>query len=107
LPGSHYEIQTGSAGDVWVVTYTPDGLSRWSGGQWTHFAISHNSSGAFAVSGKQAWVTSGTKIERFDGGAWRKLPVVVRDSMAIAAEGIEVWVISASGILTHCAAEVC
>jgi hypothetical protein len=107
LPGRPFEIQASSTGDVWVVTSSPDGLSRWSQGQWTHFNIPHNSSGALAVSGKQAWVTDATGIERFDGHSWRRLPVSIRDSMAIKAEGNEVWVISVSGMLTHCVADDC
>lgn len=107
IPGSPYEILAGSGSDVWVVTYRPDGLSRWSQGQWTHFDIPHNPSGALAVSGKQAWVIHETGIRRFDGGAWRRLPVTIRDSMATAAEGNDVWVISVSGMLTHCASDDC
>jgi hypothetical protein len=107
LPGRPFEIQASSTGDVWVVTYSPDGLSRWSQGQWTHFDISHSSSGALAVSGKKAWVTDATGIARFDGESWRRLPVMVRDSMATAAEGNDVWVISVSGMLTHCVADDC
>jgi len=107
LPGSPYEILAGSGSDVWVVTYQPDGVSRWSQGQWTHFDIPHNPSGALAVSGKQAWVVYDNGIRRFDGGAWRRLPTTVRDSIATAAEGNDVWVISASGMLTHCASDDC
>jgi hypothetical protein len=107
LPGSPYEILAGSGSDVWVVTYRPDGLSRWSQGQWTHFDIPHNASGALAVSGKQAWAIYEDGIRRFDGGAWRQLPATVRDSVATAAEGSDVWVISASGMLTHCASDDC
>jgi hypothetical protein len=107
LPWRPFEIKASSTGDIWVVTYAPDGLSRWSQGKWTHFDISHNSSGALAVSGKQAWLTDATGIERFDGQNWRRLPLLVRDSMAMAAEGNEVWVISVSGMLTHCVADDC
>jgi hypothetical protein len=107
LPGSPYEILAGSGSDIWVVTYRPDGLSRWSQGQWTHFDIPHNPSGAFAVSGKQAWVIYDNGIRRFDDGVWRRLPTTVRDSMATAAEGNDVWVISVSGMLTHCASDDC
>ena len=85
--------------------------ARWfeslSHGDWTHFPISHNSSGAFAVAGKQVWVASGDGIQHFDGAAWRKMPVTVRDSIATAAEGNEVWVIGSSGMLTHCVRDHC
>jgi hypothetical protein len=107
IAGSPYEIRAGADGDVWVLTYRPDGLSRWSHGDWTHFPISHNSSGAFALAGKQVWVASGDGIQHFDGAAWRKMPVTVRESVAIAAEGNEVWIVGNLGMLTNCVGDHC
>jgi hypothetical protein len=106
LPGIPYEIQTSSGGDVWVATQDPSGLSRSSGGQWTHYPRSESFNG-FAVSGRQVWVASDRGLERFDGMSWRKLTAEVVEPMATAAEGNDVWVINGSGMLTHCAGDEC
>jgi hypothetical protein len=107
LPGIPYEIQTSSEGDVWVATQDPSGLSRWSGGHWSHYPRSDGRSGGFAVSGKQVWAASDSGLDRFDGQKWQRVPAAVVEPMATAAEGNEVWVINGSGMLTHCAADEC
>jgi hypothetical protein len=107
LHGIPSDIQVGSGDNVWVATYSPAGLSRWSGGRWTDYGSSYGSSGGFAVSGSQVWVANENGIERFDGQAWHKLPVAVRDPMSTAAEGDEVWVINDRGVLAHCRADDC
>jgi hypothetical protein len=107
LPGIPYEIQTGIGGEVWVATYMGDGLSRWSGGKWTHWGSVHHPSGGFAVAGSQVWVSNEGGIERFDGQTWHKLAVSIPDPMATAAQGDDVWAINASGLLAHCARDTC
>jgi hypothetical protein len=105
--GIPYEIQMGPGGDVWVATYSPAGLSRWSGGQWQDYGSSHNPTGGFVVSGPQVWVANESGIERFDGQTWHKLPARVREPMATAAEGNEVWAINSWGDLAHCRGDDC
>jgi hypothetical protein len=105
--GIPYDMQTGSGGDVWVATYSPGGLSRWSDGRWTNYGSSHNPSGGFAVAGGHVWVANENGIDRFDGQGWHSLPAALRGPMSTAAEGDEVWVINDRGELAHCRGNVC
>ncbi len=65
-----------------MATQDPSGLSRWSGGRWTHYPRSDGRSGGFAVSGTQVWVASDSGLDRFDGQKWQKLPAAVIEPMA-------------------------
>jgi hypothetical protein len=107
LPGIPYEIHMASANDVWVETYSPDGLSHWSSGHWTHYGTAYNPSGGLAAAGDRAWVSNGHGIQRFDGRVWRPLPVDIPDPMATTANGNDVWAINGHGLLAHCAGSAC
>jgi hypothetical protein len=106
VPGIPYDIKAGSAGDIWIATTRPVGLSHLSAGRWTHHS-GHSSTGGYAVSGKWVWVASENGLERFDGEKWQKLPVKLSRPMSTVADGNEAWVINAAGSLTHCVADDC